>query len=301
MGERKVLNKYYPPDFDPTLIPRARRPKNEQYKVRMMVPMSIRCLTCGEFIYKGKKFNARKETVQCEEYLGIKIFRFYIKCTRCSSEITIKTDPKNSDYVCEMGATRNFEGWKEGEKKMEEYRKKREEEEEGNAMKALENKTIDNKMEMDILDGLDEIRSLNARVSKLDPLDVLEQLQQERDVTAEDLEEERTIRELLQKQAEPLVQRLPDPGENPLFRPLGIKIKEEVNGISEFKAPPGRLPRKKSTPSRFVSIVAGVAGDNGRPVISLKFQPKYRDTTLCKNNKNNSPEIIGNLSGLCNY
>jgi len=231
-----------------------------------------------------------------------KIFRFYIKCTRCSSEITIKTDPKNSDYVCEMGATRNFEGWKEGEKKMEEYRKKREEEEEGNAMKVLENKTIDNKMEMDILDGLDEIRSLNARVSKLDPLDVLDQLQQQdRDVFTEDLEEERTIRELLRNQAEPFVQRLPDPGENPLFKPLSIKVKEEANGMP-FKAPSGRLPTRKCTPSGFVSILAGVGADNGRPVISLKFQPKYRNTTLCKNNNNNnSPEIIGSLSGLCNY
>ena len=27
---------------------------------------------------KGKKFNARKETAQGEEYYGIKIFRFYI-------------------------------------------------------------------------------------------------------------------------------------------------------------------------------------------------------------------------------
>lgn len=50
--------------------------------------------TCGEYIYKGKKFNGRKETVQGEEYYGIKIFRFYIKCTGCSAEITFKTDPK---------------------------------------------------------------------------------------------------------------------------------------------------------------------------------------------------------------
>lgn len=49
-----------------------------------------RCKTCGEYIYKGKKFNARKETVQNEAYLGLPIFRFYIKCTRCLAEITFK-------------------------------------------------------------------------------------------------------------------------------------------------------------------------------------------------------------------
>jgi hypothetical protein len=42
MGERKVINKYYPPDFDPALVPKRKRPKNEQVKVRMMMPMSVR-------------------------------------------------------------------------------------------------------------------------------------------------------------------------------------------------------------------------------------------------------------------
>jgi len=44
-----------------------------------MAPCNMRCDTCGEYIYKGKKFNARKEDVDNEDYLGIRIYRFYIK------------------------------------------------------------------------------------------------------------------------------------------------------------------------------------------------------------------------------
>jgi len=274
MGERKVLNKYYPPDFDPTLIPRARKPKNEQYKVRMMVPMSIRCLTCGEFIYKGKKFNARKETVNGEEYLGIKIFRFYIKCTRCSSEITIKTDPKNSDYVCEMGATRNFEGWKEGEKRMEEFKKQREEEEMGNAMKQLENKTMDNKMEMDILDGLDEIRSLNAKVSKIDPMEILDQMQKEREEKVELRfadEEDEVLKELLKQQGEVFVKRLPP---------------DHVVPKSSFSSrqPTFELLSPKSNPKQKSGLKSIRAGNKG---FLLKFEPKFREKTIQKTENKN--------------
>ncbi|KAL4065336.1 CWC16 protein [Scleroderma yunnanense] len=163
MSERKVLNKYFPPDFDPSLIPRRKGPKNSQQVVRLMAPFSMRCNTCGEYIYKGKKFNARKETVDGEDYYGIKIFRFYIKCTLCSAEITFKTDPKNTDYAAEHGASRNFEPWREEQEVEEEDRLARLEEEENNPMKALENRTVDAKREMDILDALQDIRARNAR------------------------------------------------------------------------------------------------------------------------------------------
>ena len=54
-----------------------------------------RCETCGEYIYRGTKLNARKEDVIGETYLNdVQIYRFYIKCTKCLSEITFKVNIK---------------------------------------------------------------------------------------------------------------------------------------------------------------------------------------------------------------
>ncbi|KAI1736212.1 DUF572-domain-containing protein [Xylaria scruposa] len=173
MSERKVLTKYYPPDFDPSAIQRVRKPKATGPKVqtvRLMAPFSMKCLQCGEYIYRGRKFNARKETPIDEKYLGIQIFRFYIKCTRCSAEICFKTDPKNNDYACERGAKRNTEPWRVGREETDEERLDRleREEEERDAMVELEAKTVDAKREMAVADALDEIRTRNARVERAD-------------------------------------------------------------------------------------------------------------------------------------
>merc|ERR1712124_93887 len=110
MGERKVLNKYYPPDFDPTQIPKPER--DNSMKVRNMMPMSVQCQACGGFIYKGTKFNMCKEDVPGEDHIGLQIIRFYFRCPQCDSEITFKTDPKNKDYIEEYGAHRTAERWK---------------------------------------------------------------------------------------------------------------------------------------------------------------------------------------------
>ncbi|CAL4955973.1 unnamed protein product [Urochloa decumbens] len=180
MGERKVLNKYYPHDFDPSKIPRRRRPKNEQMKVRMMLPMTLRCAGCGEYLGRGTKFNARKEDAAGERYLGaIQVFRFYIRCPRCSAEIAFKTDPRNSDYAVESGATRNLEGpWSgtgaDGDGEEEEAAAAREGG--GDAMAALEGRARAGRREMGAEAALEEARELSARRARVAPEEALESL-----------------------------------------------------------------------------------------------------------------------------
>ena len=162
-----MLNKYYPPDFDPAKLPKLEIPKDRQYVVRLMAPFTMRCLTCGNYIYKGKKFNSRKETAIGEKYLGIQIYRFYIRCPQCLSEISFKTDPENTDYVVDNGAYRTFQAERIAEMEEERVVQEKEEEEANNPMLALENRTKESRREMDVLDALEEIRDWNARNSQV--------------------------------------------------------------------------------------------------------------------------------------
>ncbi|KAF8491929.1 CWC16 protein [Gautieria morchelliformis] len=248
MSERKVLNKYYPPDFDPSKIPRRRGPKNSQQVVRLMAPFSMRCNTCGDYIYKGKKFNARKETVDGEDYYGIKIFRFYIKCTLCSSEITFKTDPKNTDYVAEHGAQRNFEPWRD-EKAEEEDRLLKLEEEENNPMKALENRTVDSKREMDILDALQDIRARNARNERVGQSQATELLERLGMQEIEDEEDRR--RRLEEEEDERLVQEV----FSKVAGPSGVDSVTTSNGVDDSESAPDTTATSvPASPPRTITI-----------------------------------------------
>lgn len=193
MAERKSVNKYIPPNFDPDAIPErapyaiqllpnstaASEQRRPQRTVRLMLPFSLRCNTCGEYVYKGRKFNARKETVWGEDYLGVQIFRFYVRCTQCAAEITFKTDPRNADYVCEHGATRNCEPWRKEQMETEAARIKRQMEEANDPMKALENRTIDSKREIDLAEALDELRAIKRRMELVDRDALARQLETE--------------------------------------------------------------------------------------------------------------------------
>ena len=263
MGERKVLNKYYPPDFDPSKIPKRIALKNDQMKVRMMLPMSIRCSTCGTYMYKGTKFNCRKEDVKDDTYLGIMKFRFYFKCTKCSAEMIMKTDPKNSDYEMEAGASRNFEPWRNADEIKEAAKRKREEEEMGDAMKALENRTLDSRMEMDILSALDEMKSMRARQAQLDPSQVLSALQRTAEPAGGHVvgpaslelteEDEKLVKSIVFRNSENYVRRIDSDEE---------KSEEEEDGEGG-EGERKRSSIKKNSAVDIGGISAGVIGGNG--------------------------------------
>ncbi|CAH8389665.1 unnamed protein product [Eruca vesicaria subsp. sativa] len=188
MGERKVLNKYYPPDFDPKKLPRLRKPNNQQKKIRFMLPVRIRCNTCGHYMSEGTKFNCRQEEVINETYLGIKIHRFYIKCTNCSAEVTIKTDPKKSGYVVESGAIGPYNGLEEEEEEKHEVAE--------NALESLEKRTMVSKREIDVTAALDEMKSMKSRRASVSVDSMLEALNRRKKQEEENVEEELLIKSI---------------------------------------------------------------------------------------------------------
>jgi hypothetical protein len=167
MGERKVLNKYIPADFDPSLVPKGKKlsAKDGTVPVRMMLPFSVQCSTCNTFLYQGRKFNSKKEKMGGADgvYLGITRWRFYIKCTSCARTLTFLTDPQNADYEMESGGTRNYELKKDKQATEDEVAAQLEKEEEEDPMRALENRVLESQREVADLDNLEDIRAMNAR------------------------------------------------------------------------------------------------------------------------------------------
>lgn len=196
---------YYPPDFDPTKLPKLKVEKRKQYTVRIMTPFNMKCNTCGDYISKAKKFNARKETIENETYLNLKVFRFYIKCPKCMSEITFKTNPQTSDYEMEFGAHRCFDALRLAMLQEEDEIEREKEEEKLNPMKLLENRTKQSKEEMEEIEKLSRLKEENATKQGVDVNNLIEVVQDKKDEKklleelkkAEEAEDERTAKELL--------------------------------------------------------------------------------------------------------
>jgi len=162
---------YYPPDFDQSkLMPlKHLKPKGPQMmNIRMMFPFTMICDECKEYNYTGTKFTSKVEQIKHETYLGIKVYRFYGRCRHCWSEFTFKTDPKNSDYTMESGGKRTYEAWKDADMMENALKEEKERDAANDHMKALEQKSINVQAEMQMLEDLDSIRTMNKRLGQRD-------------------------------------------------------------------------------------------------------------------------------------
>ena len=173
MGDQqKVMNQYIPPDFDPSkLLPvRAIRPKRtagaRQMSIRMMMPFTMCCSHCGEYMYIATKFNSRCEKVQGTTSLGLNAYRFYGSCKHCKGEFIFRTDPEHSDYVLESGGSRTYEAFKDADFAEAEVARAKAEEEGSSEAAALESKIYDTAEEMRRIEELGELRAINKREAK---------------------------------------------------------------------------------------------------------------------------------------
>lgn len=121
MGERKGVNKYYPPDYDPrkgglnkflgthALRERANKIHLGILIIRFEMPYNIWCEGCKNHIGMGVRYNAEKKKVGM--YYTTPVYQFRMKCHLCDNYIEIKTDPANLDYEIISGARRQERRW----------------------------------------------------------------------------------------------------------------------------------------------------------------------------------------------
>jgi hypothetical protein len=116
-------------------------------------------------MFQGTKCNCRKELCYNEFYLGINVYRIYLHCKSCYAEITIKTDPKNCDYIVEKGATRHFEPWREYQVAQALELKQQFS---GGSTDKVEDRTIDTQRDMAQKRDLGRLCALSNRQEKVD-------------------------------------------------------------------------------------------------------------------------------------
>eukprot|EP00514_Thraustochytrium_sp_LLF1b_P001305 CAMPEP_0184519284 /NCGR_PEP_ID=MMETSP0198_2-20121128/6547_1 /TAXON_ID=1112570 /ORGANISM="Thraustochytrium sp., Strain LLF1b" /LENGTH=286 /DNA_ID=CAMNT_0026909795 /DNA_START=144 /DNA_END=1004 /DNA_ORIENTATION=- len=201
MGERKVLNKYISPDFDPNRLGRVKgKSRDAAQSIRLMLPFSLCCETCRHYMRAGKKFNATKEVAKGLEYLTIKRFRFRMKCEVCKAPIAFLTDPKLADYEMESGATRNYDFHSELKKanraELEAAKASAAAEGQEDSMAKLENRTLESQKEREVLDELENLRNQSRKRARLDLNEVLPRSSSSQpvDVATQAMNDEKEVR-----------------------------------------------------------------------------------------------------------
>lgn len=201
MSERKAINKYYPPDWDPSKLPKVKKNPNATIKVRLLAPFSMRCLNCNEYISSSRKFNAKKQVTN-EKYLEVKIIQFEIRCPICNNIIVFKTEPQNGGFALVSGAKRNYEPSKglnvpknetadeilerlmkedEENNKFQEQQEKRKKNKfwKDNKADDLNEKLLDQQKQVEISEHLEYLQAKNKRLmekeSKFKSLDIVDE------------------------------------------------------------------------------------------------------------------------------
>lgn len=162
------------------------------------------------------------------------------------------------DYTCERGAKRNFEPWRESKlaEETEEERLDRiqKEEDEKDAMKDLEKKTIDAKTEMAIADALDDVRHRNAARARAEMggaavVEAPDKVDEEAERIERELEEQ--ARMAFQSSTGERVRRLGDDGlEDETEREAADRIAMPPPAVPSFE----RQVKKKKEPVSLLGI-----------------------------------------------
>lgn len=196
MAERKSVNKYYPPDFDPKVFRSINkyvkhhrnptrgvmreeveddifeslkdRPSDAFHRtitVRFELPFNVYCLNCTNHIAMGVRFNAEKSHIGM--YHSTPVFLFRMKCHRCPAYIQIKTDPKKTEYVIVDGARLKNEAYDPADIGVivlpdDEQKKKLQ----TDTFFKLENSVIDSRIGELAAPQIKQIRLYNERMSK---------------------------------------------------------------------------------------------------------------------------------------
>lgn len=78
---RRVITHYYGPDFDPALLELTRdRHKPACKRIKLMIPISFKCLKCGHLFFLGSKIIMKTETIYESIYHEVHINRFAFDC-----------------------------------------------------------------------------------------------------------------------------------------------------------------------------------------------------------------------------
>mmetsp|Transcript_8270 Transcript_8270/g.11511 ORF Transcript_8270/g.11511 Transcript_8270/m.11511 type:complete len:276 (-) Transcript_8270:484-1311(-) len=74
--------------------------------IRLELPFDCWCDGCSRPLGKGTRFNSTKKAVG--KYYSTTLWLFEFKCPSCSSSFELRTDPKNSDYICASSLRRKL-------------------------------------------------------------------------------------------------------------------------------------------------------------------------------------------------